>query len=86
MASEVARYHVTLLMPSESLSDLKSSNIFWAGIVKQLFGQLLARYLIYLARESRYLAQLTLRPIFVSFAKIDQISDSSRPNNYILDP
>ena len=45
---------------------------FWAGIIKQLFGQLLARYLIYLARENRYWALP---------CQTNQISDSSRPNN-----
>ena len=58
---------------------------FWAGIIKQLFGQLLlARYLIYLARENRYWAQLTLRSISALPFQTNQISDSSRPNNCIL--
>ena len=34
---------------------------FWAGILKWLFGQLLARCMIYLTRENRYWAQLTLQ-------------------------
>ena len=56
----------------------------WAGIIKQLFGRLFARYLIYLARENRYWAQLTLRPISVFPCQINQISDCSRPNNCII--
>ena len=57
---------------------------FWAGIIKQLFGQLLAQYLIYLARENRYWAQLTLRPISALPCQISQISDSSQPNNCLM--
>ena len=71
-------------MSSQSLSNLKSGNIFFAGIIKRLFGQLLARYLIYLARENRYWAQLTLCPISALTSQINQISDTSRPNNCIL--
>ena len=40
--------------------------------------------LIYLARENRYWAQLMLRPISALPCQINQISDSSRPNNCIL--
>ena len=57
---------------------------FWAGIIKQLFGQLLARYLIYLTRKNRYWAQLTLRPISALPCQINQTSDSSRPNNCLI--
>ena len=52
----------------------------WAGIIKQLFGQLLVRYLIYLARENWCRARLTLLPISALLCQIDEISDSSRPN------
>ena len=55
-----------------------------------MFGQLLARYLIYLARENRYWVQLMLRPVSALPCQINQISDSSRPNislyKYIIIP
>ena len=57
---------------------------FRAGIIKQLSGQLLARYLIYLARENRYWAQFTLLSISALPCQINQISDSSRPNNCLI--
>ena len=57
---------------------------FWAGIIKQLFGQLLARHLVSLARENWYWAQLTLCPISALPCQINQILDSSRLNNCIL--
>ena len=47
---------------------------FWAGIIKQLFGQLLAQYLIYLARENRYWAQLMLHPITVYYLRKGQFA------------
>ena len=62
----------------------RSEAVQQAGIIKQLFGQLLARYLIYLVRENRYWAQITLRPISALPCQIKQISDSSRPNNCIF--
>ena len=49
------------------------------GNNKKLFGQLLAQYLVYLARESRYLAQLTFSPISALLCQINQIFDSSFP-------
>ena len=115
MASEVNRYHVTWLLPRNSLlieppanrtplgmfvnwsyfSSIVNDELayrfwynyfswllkkhklrFWAGIIKQLFGQLLVRYLIYLAYAS---------PNIGSPCQINQISDSSRPNNCIID-
>ena len=57
---------------------------FWAGIIKQLFGQLLAQYLIYLARGNRYWAQLMLCPISALPCQINQILGSSRTNNCTL--
>ena len=57
---------------------------FWVGIIKQLFSQLLTRYLIYLARENRYWDQLTLRPISALPCQIKQILYSSLPNNCII--
>ena len=51
------------------------------GNSKTLFGQLFARHLIYLARENRYWAKLTLCLISALPCQINQISDGSRPNN-----
>ena len=46
---------------------------FWAGIIKKLLGQLLARYLTYLTGKNREISALPYQ--------MNQISDSSRPNN-----
>ena len=76
--------HDGLVKLLKLLPRITSKINFLAGIIKRSFGQLLARYLIYLARENRYWAQLTLRPISALHCQINQISDSSRPNNCIL--
>ena len=68
----------------EMITSLLAKLTLWAAIIKKLFGQLLVRYLIYLTRENQYWAQLTLRPISALLCQINQISDSSRPNNCIL--
>ena len=66
------------------LSYLFKKLKFWVGMTKQLLGQLLARYLIYLARENRCLAQFMLHLISALPYQINQMSDSSQPNNYII--
>ena len=80
---EMLREHIymmmMMMMPSKSLLTFKGSNIFWAG-------QLLAWDLIYLVRESRYQAQLMLRPVLNFASQINRILDSSRPNNCIKAP
>ena len=68
----------------EMITSLLEKLTLLAGIIKQLFGQLLARYLIYLARKNQYWAQLMLRPISALPCQINEISDSSQPNNCII--